>query len=186
MSLEIFLKDDFATNPEPFIAFLDTENDLNSIEASLVTELDQIEASLMNELSSNSSIFSNTLGIVDDVRATFSGLSSATNQIKAQLDEFTTKLSAEITGLELMHKRLVYLENTHCKLNHLKGVLKDQKKIQELVNLCSFDDALFLISKTRAEIENDLSDFEPFKELSDELHDMKLALEKMKNAPSLE
>lgn len=186
MDLAIFSQGDFTKDSAPFIAQLDQVEDLVAFQETINRRLDEIETELMDEVNKQSAVFFQALAVVEDIQATLSGLSSATGQVKSQIEDFDERLSSEYTKLEAIYTQQRNLQRVLDELALLDQIYKLRRKVQELVNMCSFDEALFLIRKLQEEMLPTFpDDFAPLNALRSEIMEMKLAIEKMNSSPDV-
>lgn len=183
MDFAPFLEDDFTKNPESFISQLDSLNDLEACLFQIGTKLDQVELELMKEVASQSSTFHGALSTMQELRDSMQCLSSTTEQVAAQLNDFQSKMEVNIGELNALYSRQKNIILLQSELESVSTILKLRNKIQDLVNKSSFDEALFLIKKAEKEIKENYPDLQAFTNLTEELEEMKVALEKLKLAP---
>lgn len=182
MDFDIFLQHDFAVDPAPFLDQLDSIADLALCQQQISERLDQVEVDLMNEVSKQSTMFFGTLSVLQDIQDELTGLSSATAQVSTELDGYESRMALEQEELAALYEEQRNIEALQEDLVKIDSIQRLQKKIQELINSCSFDEALFLIEKVEGQINESFKDFGPLSCLKSELSDMKLALGKMKLA----
>lgn len=184
MDLAIFAQGDFTQDSAPFIARLDEVEDLAAFQDIIGRKLDDIETELMEEVNKQSAVFFDALAVVQDIQASLSGLSSATSQVRTQIDEYDNSLSSEYAKLDSLYTQQKNLQRALDDLALLDQIYKLRRKVQEMVNMCSFDEALFLIRRLQSEMMSVFAeDFEPLKGLRAEIMEMKVAIEKMNASP---
>lgn len=183
MDFAHYLEDDFTQNPESFISQLDSLNDLETCLFQIGNKLDQVELELMKEVASQSTTFHSALSTMQELRDSMQCLSSTTEQIASQLNDFQTKSELNTHELNVLYSRQKNILSLQSELENVSAILKLRNKIQDLVNKSSFDEALFLIKKARKEIDEKYPGLQAFTNLTEELEEMKVALEKLKSAP---
>lgn len=183
MDFANYLEEDFTKNPESFISQLDSLNDLDTCLLQIGNRLDEVEMELMREVASQSATFHGALSTIQELRDSMQCLSSTTEQVATQLNDFQSQLdmnTQELSALYMKQKNILTLQT---ELERISAILKLRNKIQDLVNKSSFEEALFLIKKAKKQIEENYPNFSAFTNLTEELEEMKMALEKLKAVP---
>jgi len=177
--------DDFNQSPQLFIEQLDKIDDLGECQEELGRRLDEVEGELMEEVARHAAVFTDSLAVVQEVQESLSGLATATAEVSTQLSDYNTRMSTQYECLSSLLTQQQNLQSLLSALDRLSAILKTRRRIQELVDLCSFEDALFLIHKVEAQIVAEgFEEFAPLDLLRADLGEMKVALEKMRAAAS--
>lgn len=183
MDLCIYSENAFEERPDLFIAQLDKINDLEAYQEQLGVKLDQVEAEIMEEIEKHSATFTSTFVTIQEIRDALSNLDSASSQILKDYSVISQAVKTETSALQDLYKDHEGLLQVQAAVEKLAEILKTQKKINELLNLCSFEEAVFLIEKAERDIDTGFPDFAPIDPLRRDLAEMKIALAKMKAAP---
>lgn len=151
---------------------------LKSLESSSLL-LDNIEVALIEEVSSKADAFFSALSAIDSLNDQTAALSTASIDLSALLEEFSSKQKEEVTKLESLSQEQLVLSESERVIELIIDIVRSQTSIQAMLDTHSFQDALRLVSDKIHLIEDQLHGLDAIKSMVEELKEMKIALNKM-------